>query len=120
MTINNTNPLSPPVVDPAFFTHPQDIQVMRSAVAKAQDFVKGPAWDGHIIGLVTNTTDDDIRNGITSIYHPLSTASMSPKGAEWGVVDPDLVLKRVQGVRIVDASVLVGVFFLDFTMLLWC
>ncbi len=93
---------------------------MRSAVAKAQDFVKGPAWDGHIIGLVTNTTDDDIRNGITSIYHPLSTASMSPKGAEWGVVDPDLVLKRVQGVRIVDASVLVGVFFLDFTMLLWC
>ncbi|KAK0472980.1 alcohol oxidase [Armillaria novae-zelandiae] len=106
VTINNTNPLSPPVIDPAFFTHPQDIQVMRSAVAKAQDFVKGPAWDGHIIRLVTNTTDNDIRNGITSIYHPLSTASMSPKGADWGVVDPDLVLKKVQGVSIVDASVL--------------
>ncbi|KAK0201309.1 alcohol oxidase [Desarmillaria ectypa] len=106
VTINNTNPLSPPVIDPAFFSHPQDIQVMREAVAKAKDFVKGPAWDGHIIRLVTNTTDNDIRNGITSIYHPLSTASMSPRGAEWGVVDPDLLLKGVEGVRIVDASVL--------------
>ncbi|KAG7439444.1 aryl-alcohol oxidase precursor [Guyanagaster necrorhizus] len=106
VTINSTDPLSPPVVDPAFFSNPQDIEVMRQAVAKAQDFVKGPAWDGHIIELVTNTTDDDIRNGITSIYHPLSTASMSPRGADWGVVDPDFVLKGVEGVRIVDASVL--------------
>ncbi|KAF9444127.1 GMC oxidoreductase [Macrolepiota fuliginosa MF-IS2] len=31
---------------------------------------------------------------------------MSPKNADWGVVDPDLSVKHVSGLRIVDASVL--------------
>jgi hypothetical protein len=31
---------------------------------------------------------------------------MSPKGASWGVVDPDLRLKKASGVRIVDGSVI--------------
>ncbi|KAF9045836.1 hypothetical protein BDZ89DRAFT_138996 [Hymenopellis radicata] len=31
---------------------------------------------------------------------------MSPKGASWGVVDPDLRVKGVEGLRIVDGSVL--------------
>ncbi|EAU85706.1 hypothetical protein CC1G_12263 [Coprinopsis cinerea okayama7 len=31
---------------------------------------------------------------------------MSPRGAQWGVVDPDLKLKKVHGVRVVDCSVM--------------
>jgi choline dehydrogenase len=33
---------------------------------------------------------------------------MSPKGSGWGVVDPDLLVKGVNGLRIVDASVFVS------------
>ncbi|PBK65506.1 hypothetical protein ARMSODRAFT_869047, partial [Armillaria solidipes] len=31
---------------------------------------------------------------------------MSARDADWGVVDPDLKLKKAAGVRVVDASVL--------------
>lgn len=38
--------------------------------------------------------------------HALGTAAMSPKNANYGVVDPDLRVKGAAGLRIVDASVL--------------
>jgi choline dehydrogenase-like flavoprotein len=31
---------------------------------------------------------------------------MSPRGASWGVVDPDMKVKGAIGLRVVDASVL--------------
>ena len=34
---------------------------------------------------------------------------MSPQGASWGVVDPDLAVKNVRGLRVVDASVLASI-----------
>jgi hypothetical protein len=42
-------------------------------------------------------------------WHPVSTAKMSPKGASYGVVDPDLKVKGMKGLRIVDASVFVSI-----------
>ncbi|KAF8168596.1 hypothetical protein K438DRAFT_1730485 [Mycena galopus ATCC 62051] len=35
---------------------------------------------------------------------------MSPKGASFGVVDPDLVVKGISGLRIADSSILLTVF----------
>ncbi|KAK0184496.1 GMC oxidoreductase-domain-containing protein, partial [Armillaria mellea] len=79
---------------------------LQYAIASAQRLVTAPVWDGYILGLATNTTEDDIRNGVASLFHPVGSASMSPVNADWGVVDPDLKLKGAKGVRIVDASVL--------------
>jgi choline dehydrogenase len=42
--------------------------------------------------------------------HCVGGAAMSPKYARWGVVDPDLRVKGVTGLRIVDASVMVRSF----------
>ncbi|KAK0499124.1 aryl-alcohol oxidase precursor [Armillaria luteobubalina] len=106
LTINSTNPLDPPLINPNFLSHPQDLAIMQYAVASAQKLVTAPVWDGHILELVTSTTEEDIRNGAASLFHPVGSASMSPVNADWGVVDPDLKLKGAKGVRIVDASVL--------------
>jgi len=51
-----------------------------------------------------------MRNIASFGAHAVGTASMSPKGVSWGVVDPDLTVKKVQGLRIVDASVLASTF----------
>ena len=39
---------------------------------------------------------------------------MSPLGAKYGVLDPDLKVKGVKGLRIVDASVVVTMIFASF------
>ncbi|KAK0499334.1 glucose-methanol-choline oxidoreductase [Armillaria luteobubalina] len=106
VTINSTNPLDPPVIYPNYLTHTQDLAIMNYAVQSSKEFVTANAWKGCVLSIATNTTDEDIRNGVSNMNHPVSTASMSPIGADWGVVDPDLRLKGVGGVRIVDASIL--------------
>lgn len=86
---------------------------MQYAVEGAQKFVSAPVWKDYILTLTTNITDlaRSIRNEAGSTDHQVSTASMSPVDAGWGVVDPDLRLKRAMGVRVVDASVLVSLSF---------
>ncbi|KAJ7048120.1 hypothetical protein C8F01DRAFT_1240356, partial [Mycena amicta] len=61
-------------------------------------------------GLSSASTDDEVdafvRAGAGTIFHPVGTAGMSPVGADYGVVDPDLRVKGLNGLRIVDLSVL--------------
>ncbi|KAF9439928.1 GMC oxidoreductase, partial [Macrolepiota fuliginosa MF-IS2] len=86
----------------------------REGVQKALNFSKAPVWQNVITGFVgplANVTtdaevDDVIRNGSECGLHPVGTAAMSPKDASWGVVDPDLLVKHVSGLRIVDASIM--------------
>lgn len=89
---------------------------MVKAVKANLRFVTGKAWADYVQGpfledLASAKTDADfeayVRNNAGTIFHPVGTASMSPRGAKWGVVDPDLKVKGVDGLRIVDGSVLV-------------
>ena len=88
---------------------------MREAVRSARRFAAAPPFAGYTTAQFTGvnaTTDDQIdtfiRSTAATLFHPMGTASMSPKGASWGVVDPDLRVKGVVGLRIVDNSVVVG------------
>lgn len=89
---------------------------MRESVKIIQRFVNASAWHDYVIGpygdFADATTDEAIENYMrqnsATFFHPISTAMMSPKGASWGVVDPNLKVKHVEGLRIVDGSVLVS------------
>lgn len=91
---------------------------MVQVVKAARRFVQTPPWEGFILGqfgvIGEAETDDEIlaasRQEIVTIWHPTSTASMSPRNASWGVVDPDLLVKGTNGIRVVDASVIVSAF----------
>ncbi|KAF8159226.1 aryl-alcohol oxidase-like protein [Crassisporium funariophilum] len=111
VTINSTNPFDPPLINPNFLTTDFDIFAMREAIRSARRFIAAPVWSNYTISRVSNATTDAeldvyIRSGASTIFHPVGTAGMSPKGAGYGVVDPDLRVKGVVGLRIVDASVL--------------
>ncbi|KAG7445390.1 uncharacterized protein BT62DRAFT_1007126 [Guyanagaster necrorhizus] len=107
VTINSTDPLDPPRINPNYLSHSQDLAVMRYAIASAKKFVTASVWEDYVLEIMADIKDDDdVRNAVGCIYHPVGTASMSPEGADWGVVDPDLKLKGARGVRVVDASIL--------------
>lgn len=121
----SSNPFTEPSIDPEYLSTDFDIFTLKEAVKAVKRLVALPAWDGYIVrptepSVSTSGTDTGmdtdaeleayVRAGTSSLFHPTGTAAMSPKGADWGVVDPDLKVKGVEGLRIVDGSVLVSWF----------
>ncbi|KAF9483045.1 alcohol oxidase [Pholiota conissans] len=110
ITINSADPFEAPVIDPNFLSTEWDIQGLRESVRTARRFVAAPAWANYTISPVSNATTDDeidayVRSIAGSLFHPVGTATMSPTNAGYGVVDPDLRVKGVVGLRVIDNSV---------------
>jgi choline dehydrogenase-like flavoprotein len=113
VTIKSNNIFDPPTINPNFLDSDFDMFVMREAIRSVRKFAKAPAFSDYILSLVNNATSDDeldqfIRSSAVTVSHGVGTAAMSPKGAEYGVVDPDLCVKNISGLRAIDASVLVS------------
>ncbi|KAJ7510655.1 aryl-alcohol oxidase [Mycena galericulata] len=114
LTLNSSNPFDQPIINPNLLGSEFDLFVMTEAVAAARNFVKAKAWEGYgirefedLAAATTNATlEAYIRANTATVFHPVGTASMSPRGARFGVVDPDLLVKGVSALRIIDASIL--------------
>ncbi|KAJ7915654.1 aryl-alcohol oxidase [Mycena leptocephala] len=114
LTLKTANPFDQPNINPNLLGSDFDLFVMAEAVRAARNFLSAKAWKGYVIrefeDLAAATDDaklrEYIKNNSGTVFHPVGTASMSPKGAKFGVVDPDLVVKGISGLRIVDASIL--------------
>ncbi|KAF9266698.1 aryl-alcohol oxidase, partial [Marasmius fiardii PR-910] len=113
ITLNTSNPFDYPVINFNFFDSEFDLFALREGIRGARRFMAHPSFEGFLIsetGTVNATTDDEldefIKATVGGALHPIGTAMMSPRGADWGVVDPDLRVKGVDRLRVVDASVL--------------
>ncbi|KAF8056619.1 aryl-alcohol-oxidase from pleurotus Eryingii [Lyophyllum atratum] len=116
--LSSSDPFHSPLIDPAYLTNNADKEVMRVAIRKAMEFVTAPVWSNYIVGPsggVENITTDAsldafILANTGTFFHPTSSNRMSSKDAKYGVVDPDLRVKKVDGLRVVDASVFPYIF----------
>ncbi|KAJ7049724.1 aryl-alcohol-oxidase from pleurotus Eryingii [Mycena amicta] len=117
ITINSNDPLAAPLINPNILGTEIDLFFMRYALRSAFRFAASHALAGYISGPpfglpanIDNVSDDDlntfIRASTGSVFHPVGTAGVSPVGANYGVVDPDLTVKGLKGLRIVDLSVM--------------
>ena len=108
----SADPLAPPLIDPDYLSAPEDARVMLEGIRIARRIGAAPAfapyrgeerWPGEAVW------DDDallarLRDWAETIYHPVGTCRM---GADPGsVVDGDLRVRGVEGLRVVDASVM--------------
>ncbi|KAJ7027566.1 aryl-alcohol oxidase [Mycena alexandri] len=112
ITLATSDLLAPPLINPNLLGSEVDFFILREAVKSAFRFASSPPWKNYVIspfGLNFNSTDDEIDEWIRenggSVFHPAGSCSMSPKGATWGVVDPDLTVKGLSGLRVVDLSI---------------
>lgn len=112
ISLRSNNPFDAPLIDPNYLSNDFDVALMREGIKIAREVLTLPAFDGYIISPLTNSTTDDeideyVRDSALTFFHPVATCAMSPQNAKYGVVDPDLRLKGADGIRVVDASVLV-------------
>ncbi|KAJ7880918.1 aryl-alcohol oxidase [Mycena leptocephala] len=111
--LNTTNPFDNPLINLGCLSTDFDIAAIREGLKSALRFIGAKAWEGYVLSPVSNistaTTDADLeayaRANAGPNYHVVGTASMSSRDANYGVVDPDLLVKDVKHLRIVDASV---------------
>ncbi|KAJ2933016.1 hypothetical protein H1R20_g4081, partial [Candolleomyces eurysporus] len=110
--IASNNPLDKPLIDPGYLTHPFDLLAFKEGIRIAKRWYEGPVYEGYITNflgpdpdtLPEREFDNALRAGAGTWWHPVGTASISPKGAKHGVLDPELKVKGVKGLRVVDAS----------------
>ncbi|KZT40461.1 aryl-alcohol oxidase [Sistotremastrum suecicum HHB10207 ss-3] len=114
--INTTDPFASPLIDPKYLSAEVDVRIGREAVKAARRAYASPVFDGFVVkefGPNPNaTTDSDIeemvRHSGSTFFHAVGTAQIAPAkaGVKSGVVNPDLTVKGITGLRIVDASVI--------------
>lgn len=95
-----------------FFDHPDDLKTLRDGVKLARDILNQPAFTEHRGAEIApgpeatsdDAIDDFIRKTSITVHHPMGTCRMG--GDDASVVDPELKVRGVEGLRVVDASVM--------------
>lgn len=110
----SSNPNDAPLIDPNYLSTERDMEMMLEAFRLSRQILGAPAFDMHRKKEVEPGADvtsrDDIikfiRNKTESVYHPVGTCKMGAMDDEMAVVGPDLKVRGVTGLRVVDASVM--------------
>ena len=108
----SADPLEPPTVRFDYLSHPDDWTEMRACVRLTRELFAQPAFD-HYRGrelapgeAVRSDGEIDafVRETVQSAYHPCGTCRM---GADaMAVVDPELRVRGMDGLRVVDSSIM--------------
>jgi choline dehydrogenase-like flavoprotein len=111
VTLASPDPRALPQINPNFFSHPDDIQIVYHGLLlgrrildlgpfkrlKAHEILPGPAVDDEAGWL------DYIRKTCVTVHHPSGTCAMGSSPET--VTDPELRVRGIEGLRVADASV---------------
>ena len=111
VTLGSNNAMDAPIIQPNFLEVEQDQITLLKAAKKAIEVLQAPAFDKYRQKLQTppdRSSDDAImlhlKKQLETVYHPVGTCKMG--NDEMAVVDDQLRVKGIEGLRVIDASVM--------------
>lgn len=108
------NPFDPPEINPNYLSDPRDQQVLLRSIHLGRKLMTTTPLQPWLTGQTNPDqnlqSDDELldwarREGIT-VYHMIGTARMGPDEDPGAVVDSQLRVRGLQGLRVADASVM--------------
>jgi len=112
VTLRSSNPDDMPLIDPNFHAVEADRKVSIAGVRLAREILSQPALAKYVLAerypSKDAQTDEDIlayiRQYASVDYHPVGTCKMGSD--EMSVVDPQLRIRGLDGIRVVDSSIM--------------
>jgi choline dehydrogenase-like flavoprotein len=111
LSLASADPRAAPNIDPKFFDHPDDLDAMVDGFKLTRKIMDAPALasirSGELYTERIRSDDqirEELRNRSDTIYHPIGTCKMGVDAM--AVVDPRLRVHGLQGLRVVDASIM--------------
>ncbi len=115
LRLASPDPMAAPLIDPNFLGDPDDLQRLVRGFKMMRELMQQPALTsqgGHELASSAAAQTDAqieayIRNHADTIYHPVGTCRMGP--GPMAVVDAELRVHGIEGLRVVDASIMPSV-----------
>lgn len=111
LRLRSADPLAEPLIDFNYLAEPHDHQVLLEGIAMIRDIMANPMLKGHVKSEIhpgahidMEAMKSEITNRATSIYHGVGTCRMGVD--ERAVVDPELRVRGVDGLRVADAAIM--------------
>ena len=114
VTLRSANPRDKPKIQFNYMSDPDDWAEMRACVRLTREIFQQPAfaaWRGREIQPGADCTSDEaidafVADHVESALHPSCTCKMGSPSDPLAVVDPELRVIGVQGLRVIDSSVM--------------
>ena len=112
--LNSANPLDDPAIFANYLNTEEDRRALREGVKMMREVARQPALDKYrsteLFPGDAIQTDDQIDAWIKevaeTIYHPVGTCRMGGADDDMAVVDGELKVRGIAGLRVIDASVM--------------
>lgn len=112
LKINSNNPLEQPLIEANYFDEQEDRDVIIEGVKILREIYNQPSfkglWDIEVMPGLESKTDgqiwEQIRNNGGTVFHCVGTCRMG--NDKNSVVDPELKVRGVTGLRVIDASIM--------------
>ncbi len=112
LRLRSADPRWHPEIDPAYYDDPRDLDAMVRGVQRILETVHAGRLSRHIAGPFMPGSDtpteghiiEHLQHSTQTLYHPVGTCAMGQ--GERAVVDPELKVYGVDGLRVADASVM--------------
>jgi choline dehydrogenase len=111
--LDSADPMAPPRIDPAFFSDERDLELMVKGWHLQKRILESKPFDAYcgkpLYPVDANDPQaviDDIRARADTQYHPVGTCKMGPDSDTMAVVDTELRVRGIQGLRVADASIM--------------